>query len=308
MLIWSGPGGRGGTTVAQLAEKLGLAGAGRKRRLLRARDPERPRRRRRLGGRVRRRGRRHGLRRPPDRLGRRGGRRPERARPRGARRRRHRDLDVPRPRGRLGRPRPPGHELPRARGHVREPRGPPAAAPAARRSRPRPTSSTWIAKLAARFDVQLSPSASSVFAEVSERCYDGPPVRRGRRARPASRLRGCAAHVDPPPLPEPAAADGGLTLVCYKPLFSGPAVERVSELQFQRPRAEITIARDDAAAIGVANGDVVTLTVSSNGHRRADAPASEDCTSGIALVARELAEELHGTVSIRQSAGQEAKT
>ena len=44
----------------------------------------------------------------------------------------HRHLDVPRARRRLGRPRPPGHELPRARRDVRQPRGT-AAAPAAHR-------------------------------------------------------------------------------------------------------------------------------------------------------------------------------
>ena len=45
---------------------------------------------------------------------------------------------------------------------------------------------------------------------------------------------------------EPEPAGDGLKLVCYKPLFSGPAVERVEELQFQRPPAEVELAADDA--------------------------------------------------------------
>src|SRR6185437_750748 len=36
---------------------------------------------------------------------------------------------------------------------------------------PGPDELEWIAKLAARFDVQLAPYAPAVFAEVSERCY-----------------------------------------------------------------------------------------------------------------------------------------
>ncbi len=97
------------------------------------RDPERTRRRRRVGrGRRRRAGRRRADAR--DRLGRRGGPRPGRPRARRARARRDRDRDVrgllPRPL----RPRPPGHELPRARRDDGEPRGP-AAAPAPRRDR-----------------------------------------------------------------------------------------------------------------------------------------------------------------------------
>ena len=57
-----------------------------------------------------------------------------------------------------------------------------------------------------------------------------------------------------------ASRGSGLQLVCYKPLFSGPAVERVSELQFQRPRAEVELSAADAERRGIATGDDVTLT------------------------------------------------
>ena len=41
-------------------------------------------------------------------------------------------------------------------------------------------------------------------------------------------------------------SSGGLTLVRYRPLFSGPAVERVRELDFQRPRPEAELSEEDA--------------------------------------------------------------
>src|SRR5204863_9599122 len=97
---------------------------------------------------------------------------------------------------------------------------------------PCPDELEWISQLAGRFGVDVAPYASAVFAEVSARCYGGMPfVEVGERAP----LRGYAdapVHVDPPALPEPAATGTGLRLVSYKPLFSGPAVERVQELQF----------------------------------------------------------------------------
>jgi len=54
-----------------------------------------------------------------------------------------------------------------------------------------------------------------------------------------------------------------LRVVGYRPLFSGPMVERVSELQFQRPAREVGLAARDATARGIATGDPVI--VSTNG-------------------------------------------
>ena len=60
---------------------------------------------------------------------------------------------------------------------------------------PGPDELEWLATLASRFDVALAPHAAPVFAEVSERCYGGLLVRRDRRARSAARVRGSAcAH------------------------------------------------------------------------------------------------------------------
>ena len=47
---------------------------------------------------------------------------------------------------------------------------------------PGPDELEWLAELASRFGVTLTPYAAPVFAEVSERCYGGLSVRRDRRA------------------------------------------------------------------------------------------------------------------------------
>ena len=51
---------------------------------------------------------------------------------------------------------------------------------------PCPDELAWIAKLAERFGVELSPHASTVFDEVSAVCYGGISFGRGRRAGTAS--------------------------------------------------------------------------------------------------------------------------
>ena len=137
ILIWSGPDGNGGATIAGLAAELGLAEKAGQRRVPPPRDRERPRSRRRLGSGCRRRGRGSRADRAPDRVRRRGRREPGRPRARRTGRAGACDLDVPNPGRRLGRPGPARHELPRARRDVREPRGP-APAPAPRRHPPVP--------------------------------------------------------------------------------------------------------------------------------------------------------------------------
>ena len=55
----------------------------------------------------------------------------------------------------------------------------------------------------------------------------------------------------------------GLRLATYRPLFSGPAVERVPELQFQRPDRVLELSEADARARKIAANDEVE--VRSNG-------------------------------------------
>ena len=108
---------------------------------------------------------------------------------------------------------------------------------------PGPDELEWISQLAARFGVDVAPHAASVFAEVSERCYGGLSFGEVGEQAPLRVYAGAPEHVEPA---RAARAEGGaggrrLQLVSYKPLFSGPAVERVPELQFQRPQAEVEL-------------------------------------------------------------------
>jgi anaerobic selenocysteine-containing dehydrogenase len=90
----------------------------------------------------------------------------------------------------------------------------------------------------------------------------------------------------------------GLRLVAYRPLFSGVAVERTPELQFQRPDAEVFLSPDDARARGIRNGQ--TVTVSSNGTSlELRARIARDLAAGAVRIAREHAGDLHPTVEVR---------
>jgi NADH-quinone oxidoreductase subunit G len=169
---------------------------------------------------------------------------------------------------------------------------------------PVPDELAWIAKLAERFDIEISPFPAVVFDELSERCYGGIPFGAvGERAPLPPR----AAYVPPEPAssapippvgPEPDEHFlGTLRLQRYRPLFSGPAVERVPELQFQRPPAEIELAWDDAQRRQIADGDVVD--VRSNGTSRPlRARVSRSLAAGTARIADEHAADLHRDVEV----------
>jgi NADH-quinone oxidoreductase subunit G len=127
---------------------------------------------------------------------------------------------------------------------------------------PCPDELAWIAKLAERFDVELSPYPPLVFAELSERCYGGIDYSEiGERAALPHRAEPAETPEAPPT--QTNGAGKGLRLVSYRPLFAGPAIDRIPELQFQRPAAEIELAPDDASRIGVDTG--ATVHVRSNG-------------------------------------------
>ena len=132
---------------------------------------------------------------------------------------------------------------------------------------PVPDELAWIAKLAERFDVALSPHAAMVFEELSGRCFGGIPFGAvGERAPLPDR----APYVSP----EPAAA---------APL---PAAE-----------AEIELAYDDAQRRQIATGDEVS--VRSNGTSLAlRARVSRALAAGTARIADEHAGELHRDVEV----------
>ena len=83
----------------------------------------------------------------------------------------------------------------------------------------------------------------------------------------------------------------------YRPLFSGPAVERVPELQFLRPIAEVQISEEDARARGIRNGDQITLR--SNGTSLSlRARLTHELRSGVVRIADEHAGDLEPSVEV----------
>src|SRR5438067_7414559 len=113
---------------------------------------------------------------------------------------------------------------------------------------PCPDELEWLSQLAARFDVDVAPYAAAVFAEVSARIYGGLTFGEVGERAPLRGYPEAQEHVTREALPEPRqkARRGEIRLVAYKPLFSGPAVERVAELQFQRPHRELELSAGDA--------------------------------------------------------------
>jgi predicted molibdopterin-dependent oxidoreductase YjgC len=161
---------------------------------------------------------------------------------------------------------------------------------------PAPDELAWISRLAERFGVEVSPYPSAVFEEVSAIAYGGLPFGVvGEQAElPAPteakiEKRGSGA--------EGAGPSSGLRLVRYRALFSGPAVERTPELQFQRPEAEVDLSREDARTRNIRPGDEVT--VSSNGTSvTLRARLAPDLRAGVVRIAEEHAGDLQPNVEL----------
>jgi len=146
---------------------------------------------------------------------------------------------------------------------------------------PAPDETAWVAKLAERFDVDLSPYASV----VHEQLFGEPFASLGETA-PLATVPERALVAEPR-----VAETAGLRLVRYRPLFSGPAVERVDNLQFQRPLSEVAVSREDALRLGIRDGQDVTVRTNGRSARlRADVRRS--LTAGVVLVAEGTADEL----------------
>jgi NADH-quinone oxidoreductase subunit G len=167
---------------------------------------------------------------------------------------------------------------------------------------PCPDELEWISELAARFDVDVAPYAAAVFAEVSERVYGGLAFGEVGERAPLRGYPEAPEHVGREPLPqaEQKARRGEIRLVAYKPLFSGAAVERVTELQFQRPQPEVELSADDAKRRKIATGDLVT--VGSNGSAiTLPARVNRKLRVGVARVALEHANGLGGIVEVAKA-------
>jgi predicted molibdopterin-dependent oxidoreductase YjgC len=169
---------------------------------------------------------------------------------------------------------------------------------------PCPDELAWISKLAERFGVSLSPYPALVFAELSEELFGGVALDElGLHAplpdRHPYRAPEAASTPAPPPLPRPAEGHfvGELRLSRYRPLLSGPAVERVRELAFLRPDPEIELSAADAEPRGISSGD--TVLVRSNGTSvELRARVNRRLVPGVARIADEHAGDLHANVEV----------
>jgi NADH-quinone oxidoreductase subunit G len=169
---------------------------------------------------------------------------------------------------------------------------------------PCPDELAWISKLAARFDVQLGSNAALVYEELAEHLFadlslddiglEAPLPARKPYAAPEG-----ATTPPPAPLPTPAAEAfvGELRLHRYRPLVSGPAVERVRELAFLRPEREVEVSAADADRRGIATGD--SVLVRSNGTSvELRARVNRRLVEGVARIAEEHAGDLHAAVEV----------
>jgi NADH-quinone oxidoreductase subunit G len=156
---------------------------------------------------------------------------------------------------------------------------------------PAPDELSWIARLAERFGLVIDPHTRAVSAE--------------ERASLPPRTETRAPAV-PVPHPAPSTAKGGpLRLLRYRALFSGPAVERVEELQFQRPEPAIELSAHDAQVRGIASGNEVV--VRSNGTTLAlRASVSRSLIDGVARAAEEHVRDLDGAVEVSRAPSQVA--
>jgi NADH-quinone oxidoreductase subunit G len=166
---------------------------------------------------------------------------------------------------------------------------------------PCPDELAWISKLAARFGVEVPPHAAGVFAEVASDLFrDLTLDELGLHAPLPARH----AYVAPEPAttPDSSVGDGDrmLRLHRYRPLFSGPAVERVPELGFQRPEPDVELSSADAASRGIAPGDAVL--VRSNGTSvELRARVNAKLLEGVVRIAEEHASDLHPSVEVTKS-------
>lgn len=96
------------------------------------------------------------------------------------------------------------------------------------------------------------------------------------------------------------APEGRFALLRYRPLFAGAAVERIPQLQFQRPEPEVELAHADGRGLGLSTGEQVT--VRSNGTSRTlRVRLHRRLRRGVARIAAEHAAGLDDIVEIEKA-------
>jgi len=139
----------------------------------------------------------------------------------------------------------------------------------------------FFAHLGGRFGVEVNPWPGRLPAEHAPL----PPAEAERAAVPTPAVRARKS------------AGRGLELVRYRGLFSGPAVERVPQLQFQRALAEVEISTADARERGILAGDAVL--VRSNGTSKTlTARLNRRLLAGVVRIEDEHAEGLASRVEV----------
>jgi predicted molibdopterin-dependent oxidoreductase YjgC len=163
---------------------------------------------------------------------------------------------------------------------------------------PCPDELAWISSLAGRFGVEVAPHAAGVFAEMAEHLFRDLTLEGlGLHAPLPARHEYSASPAATSAAAQDERSDGALRLYRYRPLFAGPAVERVPELAFQRPSAEVELSATDAERLGIAGGDEVL--VRSNGTSvELRARVNPRLVEGIARIAEEHAADLHAAVEV----------
>jgi predicted molibdopterin-dependent oxidoreductase YjgC len=156
---------------------------------------------------------------------------------------------------------------------------------------------SWLVELADRLEVSLPVTAEEIFAELCSKQegdvrFTAPALQAALPSRPPA-----SPPEAPEPEPPPTIRGGPLELVRYRTLFSGPEVEAVSELAFQRPAAEVELSADDASRRSITDG--AEVVVRSNGTRvTLTARINPQLVDGVARIATEHAGELSRGVEV----------
>ena len=167
---------------------------------------------------------------------------------------------------------------------------------------PCPDELAWIGKLAGRFGVEVGPSAAPVYEELAGHLFADLSLNAIGLEAPLPARK----HYTPPEpaAPSPAAPPpphDALRLHRYRPLLSGPAVERVPQLAFLRPDGEIELSAIDAGRRGISSGD--SVLVRSNGTSvQLRARVDRALIEGVARIAEEHAGDLYASVEVAKGA------